>query len=503
MGGTICNMGAEIGATTSVFPFNKRMADYLAATERSDIAAEAEKVQAALLSPDEGCVYDEVIELDLSTLEPHVNGPFTPDLATPIGDLGATAKKNGWPLEVKDGLIGSCTNSSYEDMARVASIIKQAQAHGLKSKGTFYITPGSEQIRATIERDGLAETMREFGGIVLANACGPCIGQWDRTNVKKGEKNTIVTSYNRNFTGRNDANPATHCFVTSPEMTVALTMAGSLDFNPLADKLTAADGSEFLLETPFGDSLPETGFDAGEDTYQHPPADGSQVNVDVMPTSDRLQLLTPFDKWIGTDLTDMRILIKVKGKCTTDHISAAGPWLKYRGHLENISNNLLITAINSENKEMNTVKNQETGEYGGVPDVASQYKNAGVNWVVFGDENYGEGSSREHAALEPRFLGGRAIIVKSFARIHETNLKKQGMLPLTFNNKADYELVKPDDRVAIVGLESFAPEVPLNCVLTHADGSTDTIVLDHTFNAPQIDWFKHGSALNRMKAAMS
>merc|ERR1712223_2209395 len=501
--GTICNMGAEIGATTSVFPFNKRMADYLAATNRSDIAAEAQKVQASLLTPDEGCEYDQIVEIDLSTLEPHVNGPFTPDLATAIGDLGETAKKNGWPLEVKDGLIGSCTNSSYEDMCRVTSIIKQALDHGLKSKGVFYITPGSEQIRATIERDGLAATMREFGGIVLANACGPCIGQWDRQNVKKGEKNTIVTSYNRNFTGRNDANPATHGFVTSPEMTVALTMAGSLDFNPLSDKLTAADGSEFSLESPFGDSLPETGFDPGEDTYQHPPADGSKVEVDVSPTSDRLQLLTAFDKWIGTDLTDMRILIKVKGKCTTDHISAAGPWLKYRGHLENISNNLLITAINAENEEMNKVKNQDTGAYGGVPEVARQYKEAGVNWVVFGDENYGEGSSREHAALEPRFLGGRAIIVKSFARIHETNLKKQGMLPLTFNNKADYELVQPDDRVAIVGLETFAPGVPLNCVLTHADGSTDTIVLDHTFNAQQIDWFKHGSALNRMKAAMS
>jgi len=336
---------------------------------------------------------------------------------------------------------------------------------------------------------------------VLANACGPCIGQWDRTNAKKGEKNTIVTSYNRNFTGRNDANPATHCFVTSPEMTVALTMAGSLDFNPLADTLTAADGSEFSLQDPFGDSLPETGFDPGEDTYQHPPADGSQVVVDVSPTSDRLQLLTAFDKWVGTDLTDMRILIKVKGKCTTDHISAAGPWLKYRGHLENISNNLLITAINEENEEMNKVKNQDTGAYGGVPEVARQYKEAGVNWVVFGDENYGEGSSREHAALEPRFLGGRAIIVKSFARIHETNLKKQGMLPLTFADKADYELVQPSDRVAITGLETFAPGVPLKAVLTHADGSSDTIVLDHTFNSQQIDWFKHGSALNRMKAA--
>jgi aconitate hydratase len=492
-------MGAELGATTSVFPFNARMAEYLAATERTEIAAEAAKYKDSLLSPDAGCKYDQVVEIDLSTLEPHVNGPFTPDLATPISQLSDAAKNNQWPLEVKDGLIGSCTNSSYEDMSRVASLMKQALAKGLKSKGTFYITPGSEQIRATIERDGLADTMREFGGIVLANACGPCIGQWDRQNVAKGEKNTIVTSYNRNFTGRNDANPATHCFVTSPEMTVALTLAGTLEFNPLTDSLKCADGSELKLAEPFGDGLPVRGFDPGEDTFQAPPEDGSSIAVDVSPTSDRLQLLSPFDKWIGTDLTDMRILIKVKGKCTTDHISAAGPWLKYRGHLENISNNLLITAINSENDEMNTVKNQDTGSYGGVPDVARQYKEAGVNWVVFGDENYGEGSSREHAALEPRFLGGRAIIVKSFARIHETNLKKQGMLPLTFNNKADYDLVRPDDKVSIVGLETFAPGGQLQCVLTHSDGSSDTILLDHTFNEQQIDWFKAGSALNRMK----
>jgi len=497
--GTICNMGAELGATTSVFPFNARMAEYLAATERTEIAAEAAKYKDSLLSPDAGCKYDQVVEIDLSTLEPHVNGPFTPDLATPISQLSDAAKKNQWPLEVKDGLIGSCTNSSYEDMSRVASLMKQALAKGLKSKGTFYITPGSEQIRATIERDGLADTMREFGGIVLANACGPCIGQWDRQNVAKGEKNTIVTSYNRNFTGRNDANPATHCFVTSPEMTVALTLAGTLEFNPTTDSLQCPDGSELKLAEPFGDGLPVRGFDPGEDTFQAPPEDGSSVTVDVSPTSDRLQLLSPFDKWIGTDLTDMRILIKVKGKCTTDHISAAGPWLKYRGHLENISNNLLITAINSENDEMNTVKNQDTGSYGGVPDVARQYKEAGVNWVVFGDENYGEGSSREHAALEPRFLGGRAIIVKSFARIHETNLKKQGMLPLTFNNKADYDLVRPDDKVSIVGLETFAPGGQLQCVLSHSDGSSDTILLDHTFNEQQIDWFKAGSALNRMK----
>jgi len=497
--GTICNMGAELGATTSVFPFNSSMAEYLNATERSEIAAEAAKYKDSLLSPDADCKYDQVVEIDLSTLEPHVNGPFTPDLATPISQLSDTAKAKGWPLEVKDGLIGSCTNSSYEDMSRVASLMKQALDKGLKSKGTFYITPGSEQIRATIERDGLADTMRQFGGIVLANACGPCIGQWDRQNVKKGEKNTIVTSYNRNFTGRNDANPATHCFVTSPEMTVALTLAGTLEFDPTKDSLPCPDGSELKLAEPFGDGLPVRGFDPGEDTFQAPPEDGSGVVVDVSPSSERLQLLSPFDKWTGADLTDMRILIKVEGKCTTDHISAAGPWLKFRGHLENISQNLLITAINADNGKMDTVKNQETGEFGGVPQVAKQYKQAGVNWVVFGDENYGEGSSREHAALEPRFLGGRAIIVKSFARIHETNLKKQGMLPLTFNNKADYDLVRPDDKVALVGLDSFAPGSQIQCVLSHSDGSSDTILLDHTFNEQQIDWFKAGSALNRMK----
>merc|ERR1711878_212936 len=406
---------------------------------------------------------------------------------------------NEWPLEVKDGLIGSCTNSSYEDMCRVTSIIKQALDHGLKSKGVFYITPGSEQIRATIERDGLADTMRQFGGVVLANACGPCIGQWDRQNVKKGENNTIVTSYNRNFTGRNDANPATHGFVTSPEMTVALSLAGTLDFDPRTQKLQGANGQEFLLDSPYGDELPSRGFDPGEDTYQHPPSDGSDVAVDIDPKSDRLQLLSPFTKWDGGDLKDLAVLIKVKGKCTTDHISAAGPWLKFRGHLENISNNMLIGAVNSENDAVNKVVNHATGGEGGVPEVAKQYKDAGVKWVVVGDENYGEGSSREHAALEPRFLGGRAIIVKSFARIHETNLKKQGMLPLTFNDKADYEKVRPDDKVSILGLESFQPGVALQCKLDHSDGSSDTIVLDHTFNTQQIEWFKAGSALNRMK----
>jgi aconitate hydratase len=497
--GTICNMGAEIGATTSVFPFNHRMADYLVATNRGALSDEAYKVQTQLLTPDEGCHYDQVIEIDLSTLEPHVNGPFTPDLCTPIGDLGETAKKNGWPLEVKDGLIGSCTNSSYEDMSRVTSIMKQAIAHGLKTKSNFYITPGSEQIRATIERDGLSTTMKEAGGVVLANACGPCIGQWDRQNVKKGENNTIVTSYNRNFTGRNDANPATHGFVTSPEMTVVLSLAGTLDFDPRTQKLTGADGQEFMLDAPYGDELPSQGFDPGEDTYQHPPSDGSNVAVDVDPKSDRLQLLTPFNKWHGGDLKDMRVLIKVKGKCTTDHISAAGPWLKFRGHLENISNNMLIGAVNSENDAVNKVVNHVHGGEGGVPEIAIQYREAGIPWVVVGDENYGEGSSREHAALEPRFLGGQAIIVKSFARIHETNLKKQGMLPLTFADKADYDKIRPDDTITLNDLVNFAPARPVVATLKHSDGTQEDITLNHTFNEQQITWFKAGSALNRMK----
>merc|ERR1711992_115446 len=497
--GTICNMGAEIGATTSIFPYNSRMEDYLAATGRQAIADEAKAVQSELLSPDAGCQYDQLIEIDLSTLEPHVNGPFTPDLATPIGDLGETAKKNGWPLEVKDGLIGSCTNSSYEDMCRVTSIMKQALKHGLKTKSNFYITPGSEQIRATIERDGLSTTMKEAGGVVLANACGPCIGQWDRQNVKKGEDNTIVTSYNRNFTGRNDANPATHGFVTSPELTVALTLAGTLDFDPRTQKLQGANGEEFALESPYGDELPNQGFDPGEDTYQHPPVDGSGVAVDVAPTSQRLQLLSPFAKWDGGDLKEMRVLIKVKGKCTTDHISAAGPWLKFRGHLENISNNMLIGAVNSANDEVNKIVNYDTGAEGGVPQIAKTYKDVGVKWCVVGDENYGEGSSREHAALEPRFLGGAAIIVKSFARIHETNLKKQGMLPLTFADKADYDKIRPDDLVTLNDLVNFAPGRPVVATLKHSDGSTEDIVLNHTFNEPQIAWFQAGSALNRMK----
>merc|ERR1711981_173446 len=449
--GTICNMGAEIGATTSLFPFNDRMYDYLAATRRKHIG-DFSRSYAADLHEDEGAEYDQMIEINLSELEPHINGPFTPDLATPISKFKDAVKENKWPQELKVGLIGSCTNSSYEDMTRAASIAQDAMDHGVKAKALFCVTPGSEQIRATIERDGQLKTFEEFGGIVLANACGPCIGQWDRRDVKKGEPNSIVTSYNRNFTGRNDANPATHGFVTSPEMTVALTLAGTLDFDPRTQKLQGADGQEFMLECPYGDELPNEGFDPGEDTYQHPPADGSDVAVDVDPKSDRLQLLSPFAKWDGGDLKDARVLIKVKGKCTTDHISAAGPWLKFRGHLENISNNMLIGAVDSENDAVNKVVNHVHGGEGGVPEIAIQYREAGIPWVVVGDENYGEGSSREHAALEPRFLGGRAIIVKSFARIHETNLKKQGMLPLTFSNAADYNILQTGDRVSIRGL---------------------------------------------------
>ncbi|KAE9537250.1 hypothetical protein AGLY_006273 [Aphis glycines] len=497
--GTICNMGAEIGATTSLFPFNHRMADYLKATSRADIAEEAAKYSKSLLTPDNGSHYDQLIEIDLTTLEPHVNGPFTPDLAHPISKLGNNAKKNNWPVEIKVGLIGSCTNSSYEDMSRCATIAKEALAHGRKSKIPFNVTPGSEQIRATIERDGIAQTLREFGGTVLANACGPCIGQWDRKDVKKGEKNTIVSSYNRNFTGRNDANAATHAFVTSPELVTALAIEARLDFDPTKDSIKGADGKEFKLSNPFGDELPARGFDPGQDTYQAPPADGSAVSVVVDPKSNRLQLLEPFKVWDGKDLEDLTILIKVKGKCTTDHISAAGPWLKYRGHLDNISNNMFLTATNADNNEMNKVKNQYTGEWGAVPDTARAYKAKGISWVVFGDENYGEGSSREHAALEPRHLGGRAIIVKSFARIHETNLKKQGVLALTFADTKDYDKVQPTDKVSLVGLNQFAPGKPLKCILRHADGSSDEILLNHTFNEQQIQWFKSGSALNRMK----
>ncbi|EPE03393.1 aconitate hydratase [Ophiostoma piceae UAMH 11346] len=494
---TICNMGAEIGATTSLFPFNDRMYDYLSVTKRKDIGDFA-RAYAHDLRPDEGAEYDQVVEIDLDTLEPHINGPFTPDLATPISKFSEAVKANNWPEEVKVGLIGSCTNSSYEDMTRAAHIAQDAMDHGIKAKAIFTVTPGSEQIRATIARDGQLETFEDFGGIVLANACGPCIGQWDRTDVKKGTPNSIVSSYNRNFTGRNDGNPATHAFVTSPDLVVAMTIAGSLHFNPLTDTLKDKDGKEFKLTPPAeSNGLPLLGYDPGEDTYQAPPADRSTVSVQVAPTSDRLQVLSPFNAWDGKDALDCPILIKAQGKTTTDHISMAGPWLKYRGHLDNISNNMLIGATNAENGEANKVRNQDTGDFGAVPAVARDYKAKGIKWVVVGDWNYGEGSSREHAALEPRHLGGLAIIVRSFARIHETNLKKQGMLPLTFIDPADYDKIKPDDRVDILSTE-LAVGKPITMVIHPKQGEAFNIPLAHTFNASQIEWFKNGSALNTM-----
>jgi len=497
--GTICNMGAEIGATTSIFPYNESMSDYLKATERSGIASLADQYKEYLV-PDEGCEYDQLIEINLDELKPSLNGPFTPDLYNVVGDdVTQRANERDWPLKVDVGLIGSCTNSSYEDMSRVASVCQQAIDKGYKCKAGFLISPGSEQIRATIARDGIQDIFEKVGGVVMSNSCGPCIGQWKRHDREMGEKNTIVTSFNRNFIKRNDGNPATHGFVSTPEMTIAYALSGDLSFNPETDYLTAEDGSKFKLAEPWGDQLPRNGFDPGEETYQHPPVDRSGVTVDVNPESERLQLLTPFDRWDGKDLDDLQVLIKVEGKCTTDHISMAGPWLRFRGHLDNISNNMLIGAVNSENGEANNIKNVLDGSWGGVPDVARIYKANGVRWVVVGDENYGEGSSREHAALEPRHLGGRAVIVKSFARIHETNLKKQGMLPLTFSDTADYDKIQPSDKISIKGLDTFAPGVPLTATLKHADGSSEDIVLNHTFNSNQIDWFKSGSALNRMK----
>ncbi|KAJ9065836.1 Aconitate hydratase mitochondrial, variant 2 [Entomophthora muscae] len=494
---TICNMGAEIGATTSLFPFNSRMADYLRSTKRDGIAQASEHF-AHNLKADEGAIYDHVIEIDLNTLEPHINGPFTPDLATPLSKFAEAVEKNSWPAELKVGLIGSCTNSSYEDMTRSASLVSEAKQHGLKFKSKYTVTPGSEQIRATIERDGQIKTFSDAGGVVLANACGPCIGQWDRQDINKGDKNSIITSYNRNFTGRNDGNPATHAFVASPEIVTALSLAGDLRFNPIKDSLTGVDGQKFKFTPPHGAELPARGFNPGEDTYVAPPEDSASVQLAVDPASDRLQILTPFKKWDGKNPADLPVLIKVLGKCTTDHISMAGPWLKYRGHLENISNNMLIGAINSVNGEANKIQNVFTQEWDQVPVVARDYKKRGIEWVVVGDENYGEGSSREHAALEVRHLGGIAVIVKSFARIHETNLKKQGVLPLTFANPADYEKIAATDRISIEGLESFQPGTPLNLAVKKADGSKISIQVNHTFNANQIEWFKAGSALNKM-----
>lgn len=499
--GTICNMGAEIGATTSIFAYDDKMKAYLEATGRKDVAELADKHREHL-RPDKEVYqnpekyYDQIIEIDLSKLEPHINGPFSPDRAWTLSEFAEAVKKNGWPAKLSVGLIGSCTNSSYEDMTRAASVASQAKAKKLKVKSEFTITPGSEQVRYTAERDGILSTFSEIGGVVLANACGPCIGQWARHGAEKGEKNSIITSFNRNFKSRADGNPNTHAFVASPEIVTAFAIAGDLTFNPMKDTLINEEGKAVMLEEPKGIELPPKGFAVEDAGYQAPAADGSKVTVIVSPTSERLQLLEPFPAWEGTDLKGLKLLIKVKGKCTTDHISMAGPWLKYRGHLDNISNNLLIGATNFFNDKTNSVKNQLTGEYGEVPAVQRAYKKAGIGTVVVGDANYGEGSSREHAAMEPRHLGVRVILVKSFARIHETNLKKQGMLALTFANPADYDKVQEDDTIDVLGLTTFAPNKPLTIVLHHANGTKEEILANHSYNENQIEWFKAGSALN-------
>jgi aconitate hydratase len=502
--GTICNMGAEIGATTSTFGYDESMRRYLNATGRAEVVALADQIAEHLTgdadvyaNPDK--YFDQVIEINLSTLEPHINGPFTPDRGTPVSKMKAEATANGWPLKVEWGLIGSCTNSSYEDMARASSIVEQAVAHGITPKAEFGINPGSEQVRYTIERDGILATFEKMGTKVFTNACGPCIGQWDREGAEKQEKNTIVHSFNRNFSKRADGNPNTHAFVTSPEMVAALAIAGRLDFNPITDTLINDKGEEVKLLPPKGDELPTKGFAVEDPGYQAPAEDGSKVEVIVKPDSSRLQLLESFPAWDGKNITGAKLLIKAKGKCTTDHISMAGPWLRYRGHLDNISNNMLIGAENAFNGKANEVVNQLTGATGEVPAVQRAYKALGIPSIVVGDHNYGEGSSREHAAMEPRHLGVRAVIVKSFARIHETNLKKQGMLGLTFANEADYDKILEDDTFNFTDLTDFAPGKLLTLEIVHADGSKEEIKLNHTYNQQQIDWFKAGSALNLIK----
>lgn len=506
--GTICNMGAEVGATCSIFAYDQKMAEYLKATGREEVAAMANEIKEYLRPDPEvyanpAAYYDQIIEINLSELEPHINGPYTPDLAWPISQFAKAVKENGWPQKLEVALIGSCTNSSYEDISRSASLAKQAIEKKLTTRAEFTITPGSEQVRYIIEKDGFLDIFAKIGGVVLANACGPCIGQWARHIDDPNRKNSIITSFNRNFAKRNDGLAATHAFVASPEIVTAFAIAGDLTFNPLTDKLVNNDGEEVMLDEPTGVELPPKGFSVEDPGYQAPAEDGSKVEVIVDPNSNRLQLLQPFAPWEGTDLKGMKLLIKAKGKCTTDHISMAGPWLKYRGHLDNISNNMLIGAVNYFNDKTDSVKNQLTGEYGSVPATARAYKAAGIGSVVVGDENYGEGSSREHAAMEPRHLGVRAIIVRSFARIHETNLKKQGMLALTFADKADYDKIQEDDTIDIIGLTEFAPGKPLKAVLHHKDGSSDEIVLNHTYNHQQIEWFKAGGALNVIRAAFA
>ena len=499
--GTICNMGAEIGATTSTFGYDESMRRYLKATGREDVVAAADKVADYLTADPEVYAepekyFDQLIEINLSELEPYINGPFTPDRGTPVSKMKEVARANDWPLKVEWGLIGSCTNSSYEDLSRAVSVIKQAIELGVTPKASFGINPGSEQIRYTIERDGIIDTFKQLSTKVFTNACGPCIGQWDREGADKQEKNTIVHSFNRNFSKRADGNPNTHAFVTSPEMVAMLAIAGRLDFNPLTDTLTNDKGEQVKFQPPYGEELPTKGFAVDDPGYQAPAKDGSSVEVVVSPTSNRLQLLAPFTPWDGKNITGAKLLIKAQGKCTTDHISMAGPWLRFRGHLDNISNNMLIGAVNAFNGKTNSVKNQLTGEYDEVPKVQRAYKAAGVPSIVVGDQNYGEGSSREHAAMEPRHLGVKAVLVKSFARIHETNLKKQGMLALTFANEADYDKIQEDDTINFLDLTDFAPNKPLHLEFVHKDGSKDVITCNHTYNASQIEWFKAGSALN-------
>jgi aconitate hydratase len=506
--GTICNMGAEIGATTSIFGYDEKSEAYLRGTGRAEVADLANGIKEHLTGDSEVYdnpekYFDQVIEINLSELEPHINGPFTPDLAWPLSKFAEAVKSNGWPQKLEVGLIGSCTNSSYEDISRAASLAQQAVDKKLKAKSEYTITPGSEQVRYTVERDGFLGTFEDMGGVVLANACGPCIGQWARHGAEKQEKNSIITSFNRNFAKRADGNPNTHSFVASPEVVTAMAIAGDLTFNPMTDTLINEEGQAVMLDEPLGLELPALGFAVEDAGYQAPATDGTKVEVVVDPASERLQLLEPFPAWEGKDLKGLKLLIKAKGKCTTDHISMAGPWLRFRGHLDNISNNMLIGAVNSFNEETNKVKNQLSGEYGEVPAVQRQYKQHQVGSIVVGDENYGEGSSREHAAMEPRFLGVRAILVKSFARIHETNLKKQGMLALTFDNAADYDKIQEDDSIDIVGLEDFKPGSPLTVVLNHADGSVDEIKVNHTYNEGQIGWFKAGSALNLIKTEVA
>ncbi len=501
---TICNMGAEVGATTSVFGFDENTAEYLRQTGRADVAELAADIADYLNGDDEVYAepekyFDEVIEINLSDLEPALNGPFTPDLRTTVSKMGETAKAKDWPLNMEAGLIGSCTNSSYEDITRAASLARQALDKGLKIKSELFITPGSEQVRYTIERDGLIELFEKVGATVLANACGQCIGQWDRESIKDGHRNSIVTSFNRNFAKRNDGNINTFAFVASPEMVMAYSIAGTLDFNPLTDELVNDKGEKVKLDEPNGMVYPPKGFDVKDPGYQAPAEDGSQVEVVVKPDSKRLQLLTPFAEWDGKDFEKLHLLIKAKGKCTTDHISMAGPWLRFRGHLENISQNMLIGGVNYFNDKTNYVKNQLTGEYGPVPATAQAYRDQSVGSIIVGDENYGEGSSREHAAMEPRFLGVKVVLVRSFARIHETNLKKQGVLALTFDNKEDYEKVLEDDRVDVFGLADFAPGKQFTVVLHHADGTTDEFKANHTYNQNQIEWFRAGSALNLIR----